>query len=256
LTAIHLVNAPTNVIAGQTAWLRLGDLGASSVGHRQAAAEQWSLSAVARNEERYPATLVGQAAMVRNRLAGQLLETTLYLPESAVRKLLLQKVAVLDSVQSGTLPVFIDARTDAEIDAAIRLVTGTQVQAWLCAPNQLRPFVKLLAENRVGVVVPATNEQTYGWYFADLVEAHRAGVRLLIGGQSGEALRVTVAALVNAGLDPAAGRRLLTMDTESTLAKSENIGLTVGADADWLVWSDDPVSLSSELLWHSSGEQP
>lgn len=254
LTSIHLVNAPTNVIAGQSVWLQLGELNTTILGRRKPAAEQWALSAAARNEERYPATLVGQIAMVRNRLAGQLVETTLYLPDAAIQKLLQQKVARSEAVQTGMLPVFVDARTDAEIEATMRLIAGTKVQAWLCRPNQLRPYSQRLAENQIGVVVMAADQRTHDWYYQDLVEAHSAGVRLLLGGEDGEALRVSASALVNAGLEPATGRRLLTMETARVLATGEPVGLVPGALANWLVWSDDPLDLSSQLLWHSRGQ--
>jgi imidazolonepropionase-like amidohydrolase len=255
LTGIHLVNSPTNVIAGQSAWLLLGNDETLAPGKRQPAAEQWSLGGTARNEERYPATLVGQVAMIRNRMAGQLSESTLYLPESALQKLMQQKTAQREAVASGNLPVFVDAGTDAEIDAALRLIAGTKVKAWVCGPNQLRPYSKRLAENQMGVVVLPPNEQTHHWYFEDLVQAHEDGVRLLLAGENGVALRTIASSLVNAGLDPVTGRRLLTIDTGVALTQGQPIGLSVGATADWIVWSDDPLDLSSQLLWHSRGQR-
>ncbi|MBL8855763.1 MAG: amidohydrolase family protein [Planctomycetaceae bacterium] len=253
LTSIHLVNAPTNVIAGQSVWQELS-ISDSSLGKREPAAEQWSLSATARQEERYPATLVGQTAMVRNRLAGQLTETTLYLPESVLQKLAKQKAAQLEAVQSGALAVFVDARTDAEMDAALRLVAGTKVQAWLCRPNQLRTHMQRLVDSQVGAVVLPADQGTYDWYFQDLVAAHAAGVRLLLGGDDGDSMRITASALVNAGLEPAIARRLLTMDAAKVLANGKPVGLVPGAAANWLVWSDDPLDVSSQLLWHSRGQ--
>lgn len=243
------------MIAGQSVWLQLGNDETLAHGKRQPAAEQWSLGGTARSEERYPATLVGQVTMIRNRLAGQLSETTLYLPESALQKLLQQKTAQREAVAAGTLPVFLDARTDAEIDAALRLVAGTKVRAWVCGPNQLRPFSKRLAEHQVGVVVLPPDEQTYHWYFQDLIQAHQDGVQLLLAGENGIALRTIASSLVNAGLEPDVGRRLLTIDTGRVLAQTHPTGLSVGATADWVVWSDDPLDLSSQLLWHSRGQR-
>ncbi|MBL8889656.1 MAG: amidohydrolase family protein [Planctomycetaceae bacterium] len=85
LTGLHLANSPTNVIAGQSAWITLDGANSSTLGNRTAAAEQWTLSGSARSEERYPASLVGQVAMVRSRLAGQLKESTLFLPDAALQ---------------------------------------------------------------------------------------------------------------------------------------------------------------------------
>ncbi len=251
LTSIHLVNAPTNVIAGQSMWQDLRSLDVAMVGQRQPAAEQWSLGAAARQEERYPATLVGQSAMLRNRLAGRLMETTLYLPESVLAKLAVQKAAQLEAVQTGALPVFVDARTDAEIDAALRLVEGTKVQTWLCRPNQLRTYTQRLADSQVGAVILPATQGTYDWYLQDAVAAQKAGVRLLLGGDDGDSLRITASAMVNEGMDPAVARRLLTMESGKILASGSPNGLVPGASADWLVWSNDPLDLSSRLLWHS-----
>ena len=255
LFGLHLVNSPSNVIAGQSAWLSLGQLKLEQLSRSQPAAEQWTLSGAARSEERYPATLVGQVAMVRQRLNGQLSESTLVLPAAALQKLSQQKAAQLEAIQTGKRPVFIDARTDAEIDAAIRLVTETKVQAWICGPNQLRPFIKQLADLHMGVVVLPPNDRTYDWYFQDLVQAYNAGVPCLLSGEDGSALRTTAAALVNAGLDPVVARQLLMLETGKRLAHGQSTGLVPGAAADWVVWSDDPLNLSAKLLGHS-GVQP
>lgn len=159
------------------------------------------------------------------------------------------------AVQSGALPVFVDARADAEIDAALRLVADTNLQVWVCTPNQLRPFADRFLQQQVGVVVPPTVQTTYEWYFHDLVQAHRTGVRLLLAGDGGTSLRTTASALVGAGLDRASGRRLLMIDAAKYLAHGQTIGLAAGAHADLIVWSADPLDLSSQLLWHSRGEQ-
>jgi len=46
----------------------------------------------------------------------------------------------------------------------------------------------------------------------------------------------------------------LTMDAAKVLANGKPVGLVTGAAANWLVWSDDPLDVSSQLLWHSRGQ--
>jgi hypothetical protein len=255
VNAVHVVNGLENVVAGQTAWVWLvpSGLGAGRSG-RQVGAEQWVLTERARNIERFPSTLVGQVSLLRDRLAGRGDATPLYLPEAALEKLLAQRAAQLQAVQSGTLPVVVAAATDGEIDALLRLLAGTEVGAWLSGPVQVRPFAARLAESGVGVIVNPVSEWTYDWYLADLVAARAQGVNLLLAGRHGNELRATAAALVAAGMSRDEARQLLTQYTQVAFDPHAVAGLQVGAPAEFLVWSGDPLDLTSRLIWTSWGK--
>lgn len=256
VTAVQVVNGLDNVVAGQTAWVRLTDvgLGVREEGQRKVAAEQWVLTERSRSIERFPSTLVGQVAMLRDRLTGRGDATTLYLPEAAVEKLLAQRAAQLSAVQNGTLPVVVVAETDGEIDAVLRLVAGTKVQAWLYGPTQVRPFAERLASAGVGVIVSPVTESTYDWYLRDLVVAQSQGVNLCLSGRHGHELRATAAALVAAGLSREAARSLLV--NEAGVAFDPNaLVFGIGAPAEFVVWSGDPLDLTSRVIWTSWGKK-
>jgi imidazolonepropionase-like amidohydrolase len=252
VTSLHLVNQPVNVVAGQTTWVRLGATSPGALGEpqRTVSAEQWVLTDAARNAERFPATLVGQVSMVRDRLRGGEVATTLYLPDSALQKLRQDRKSQLQAVQSGELPVLIAATSDGEIDAALRTIAGSTVRVWLYGPAQLRPFIGRLSEQQVGIIAPAITESQYDWYVEDLVAAHQAGVPILLAGDSGWGLRATAAALVARGIAPEAGLRMLMVDTVAAFNGQAAAGLTIGAPADILIWSGDPLDLTSRVLWN------
>jgi imidazolonepropionase-like amidohydrolase len=254
VNAVHVVNGQDNVVAGQTAWLRLLPSSSGGRGERRGAAEQWVLTERARNIERFPSTLVGQVSLLRDRLAGRGDATTVYLPEAAVAKLMAQRSAQLQAVQSGKMPVVVAAESDGEIDAALRLLAGTEVEAWLYGPAQVRPFAERLAATGVGLIVNPVSEWMFDWYISDLVAARAQGVKLLLAGRHGNELRATAAALVAAGLSREDGRRLLTSDPQVAFDPHAVAGLQVGAPAEFLVWSDDPLDLTSRLIWTSWGK--
>ncbi len=254
VNAVHVVNGPDNVVAGQTAWLRLPPSSSGGSGERRGAAEQWVLTERARNIERFPSTLVGQVSLLRDRLAGRGDATTLYLPEAAVAKLMAQRSAQLQAVQSGKLPVVVAVESDGEIDAALRLLAGTEVQAWLYGAVQVRPFAERLAESGVGLIVNPISESTFDWYLEDLVDAQARGVSLLLAGRHGNELRATAAALVAAGMSRDEARDLLMHRTEYAFDPNALGALQVGAPAEFLVWSGDPLELTSRLIWTSWGK--
>lgn len=254
VNAVHVVNGQDNVVAGQTAWLRLLPSSSGGSGERRGAAEQWVLTERARNIERFPSTLVGQVSLLRDRLAGRGDATTLYLPEAAVAKLMAQRSTQLQAIQSGKLPVVVAVEADGEIDAALRLLAGTEVQAWLYGAVQVRPFAERLAESGVGLIVNPISESTFDWYLEDLVDAQARGVNLLLAGRHGNELRATAAALVAAGMGREEARQLLMHRTEYAFDPNVLGGLQVGAPAEFLVWSGDPLELTSRLVWTSWGK--
>jgi imidazolonepropionase-like amidohydrolase len=255
VTAVHLVNQPINVVAGQTTWKRLDPRGAADLAQRQGsrtvAAEQWALTEAARSVERYPASLVGQVAMVRERLRGGEIATTLYLPDSALQKLLQSRRAQQQAIRDGQLPVLIAATRDGEIEAALKTVSGSGARVWLYGPAQLQPFVNRLAEQKVGVIAPVVVEDQYDWYMDDLWAAQQAGVPVLLAGDSGWALRATAAGLVARGMEPEAGLRMLMIEPGKVFEPLTPSGLNVGAPADLLIWSGHPLDLTSRILWNA-----
>ncbi len=248
--SVHVLNRPSNVIAGQTAWLRTTSDLSMTHDSRRSVAEQWSLTESARSVNRFPATLVGQVSVLRDRLSGAEPQTSLFLPDSAIEQLLRQRTQQLESVQQGKIPVVIEANSDAEIDAALRAISGSSVKPWMMGCEQLQPFANRLVKQQVGVIATPVTAQSYDWYISDLVEASRAGVPLLLAGDDGELLRLTATRMVEAGLSPTTARQLLTRDAEVVFGTGP-FPLEVGADAALIVWSDDPLRLTATPVWIS-----
>ena len=79
------------------------------------------------------------------------------------------------------------------------------------------------------------------------MQAQQAGVGLAFAGESPEKIRATAALLVNAGLAPELALLALT-EGGGQLVGMKDIGLSKGATADFIVWSDSPLNLAAKPL--------
>lgn len=246
---VQLGNQSSNVLAGQTAWIRLGGDGSIV---RRPAAEQWVLSDSARNADRFPATLVGQVQMVRQRWMGGVSETALYLPPSALSKWNEQRLTHLESVRKGEIPVIVECHADAEVEAFLRFSAGQDGRFWILNPEQLRPFSERLAQQKIGVIAEPLSFSKHDWYVRDLVAAAQAGVAVMIAGRDGIELRMTASALVAAGMPQEQAVEAITTGAAQAFGGQPMGGLTVGAAADFVVWSGHPLDMSSSIVWRST----
>lgn len=245
VTAALLANSSQNVVAGKMGIVRFTDFG-EVVSDR--AAQQWVLTAAARNPQRYPASLASQLKMLRDRIDGETPASRVFVPPSVLVTLQAERVADCQDVASGKLPVVIEVRSDVEMDAALDLIESAKLNAWLQGPQQLKPFVERLVRLNVGVIADGVSPADYDWYLDDLVAANQAGVPLLLGGAQGERLRLTAGGLVSRGVAPEAALRWLTIETQAEFAPEVPVGLSEGAAADVVVWSASPLDISAKPL--------
>lgn len=245
LRAAH-ASGSQRVIAGPMAEVRLGS---DSVIVTNVIAEKMVLSSAARNRERFPSSLTGQQQLIRDSLKGTPSPVPLVLPAAAVKIIDQTRMERRDELTTGARPVVMLVEDDTEVLAAIRLSQELGLKATLMGPNRLDSFVDLLVEKQLGVLVRPTQASDYDWYSSDIAAAANAGVLLGFTGNDPNAIRVTAAAAVQAGLPAAKAMQALTSDAAKLVGMSEGAGrFAVGEPADLVVWSGSPLNLAARPL--------
>jgi imidazolonepropionase-like amidohydrolase len=240
LLRVLLSPGNSNPIAGMTSLVRLGAI--EPVLEREFASKL-VLTAQARDLNRFPSSLAGQNRMLQQALAGELLESRLYLPKSVESNLAARRSAALKAIAAGQRFAWIEAQTDAEIRSAIDLIDRYQLKAALIGPRQLKPFIKRLKELNVAVVVPPILPTTYNWLSADIAEAAQAGVAIMFSGEDAEQLRVSAA---YSGLSQSTALLAL-CDPLATMA-GRGAALAADQPADFVIWTQSPVNLAARPL--------
>ncbi|MCR9292759.1 MAG: amidohydrolase family protein [bacterium] len=242
LLRVILAPGDSNPIAGSASLVRIG--AERPVAVRQVASKL-VLSEDARSAERFPSSLPGQLKLIESSLAGELFDMRLYLPEEIQRRIQQKRSGFFESLLTAGAPVLIVAERDAEIRAALDLVESYQLKALLVGPLQLRPFLPRLKALNVGIVASPIRTEGYAWYVQDLVAASKAGVSVCFAGDSAEQLRLLASQMVSHGMQPESALRTLCMGCNEIAGVH---GLAEDAPADFVVWSDSPVSLQSKPL--------
>ena len=201
------------------------------------------------NGGRYDRALFRDSVAVKISLGGEALRRDRE-PTSHAGALRLLRELLKDPAEDlRGLPLFIHANTAGEIESARDLATAFQ-----------RPLVLLHAREAARPGAPKVSGLTIGFGPLtpadprELLEAPaalvRAGAKLAFVSDSPatseEHLRVTAAFAVKYGLDRQEALRALTLTPAAALGLSKEIGtIEEGKDADLVVWSGDPLSLTS-----------
>lgn len=234
----------SNVLAGIVALAPTSPSAAAGTRERDVALKA-VLTASARSRDRYPVSLSGQYALIADRLRGAPSDTVLYLPGPIRQFLLAQRERALEAVRSRSWPLLLEAQTQAEVEAALRLVEECKVRGMLVHPREVEGVEDLLRSANVGVVIGPTRPTDAERTVAGLVRLVQRGVPAALGGDVAE-MRTTAAVLAAAGLPRAlASKALIAADLEALAPGPAASRLAPGSPAEFVVWSGDPLDLTS-----------
>ncbi len=240
-----LAPGSSNPISGNASLVRLGATEPTIV--RDAAAK-FVLSSNARNPNRFPSSLAGQIQMVSQSLKGTLLPSRMYLPTSIEQKLQDRRLSILKDVASGNRVAIIEAQTDAEILAALKLIESQKINAFLLGPKQLKSHIDRIQKSKSTIVVQPVTANSFDWYLQDIVQATRAGIPICFAGESAEQLRLTASLAVGMGADHNQMLSALCEIPKALKAPPSGTGLAIGGPADLVIWSGSPINLEAKPL--------
>jgi imidazolonepropionase-like amidohydrolase len=225
VTTVALAPGNGNLIGGRIGVVKLNGLRYDRALRVTAAGIKASLGAEALRADREPTSRTGAVAMLRDRLRD---------PKSELL----------------ALPLFLHASTPVEIESALELQAAYRLKLVLVHARQSGECADRLAAAKVPVAFgPLTVTDR-----RDTLEAPaalvRAGVPVAFVSDAPstpeEHLRVTAAFAVKYGMDREAALRALTTVPAEILGLAKECGsIAEGRAADLVVWSGDPLSLTS-----------
>ena len=229
ITSVVLAPTPQNLVGGRAAVVKTS--GGAAL--RSAAHLVLSLSDAALQANRYPTSSQGALAELEARFAE---------PEGAFAE-----------AAAGDLPVLIDVGETGDVLRATRLAARHKLRGALVgAPSWLEGQAAAISRAGLGVVLGPYPAGTSPALLATAAELGAAGVPLGFALDAPyhhpDQLRLSAAQCVRAGLEPAAARRALTADAARLAGVADRAGqLQPGFDADLVLWSGDPLDLSSAV---------
>ena len=157
------------------------------------------------------------------------------------------------AILEGKAPALIDVRTPAQIKSVLDLAEQWKIAVILINSPEASHHASRLADNRVGVIAPATIlRDTRGGAYHQADDLSRRGVPIAFQSDGEDAARTlpTVALFaVNQGLSPDAALAALTIDAATMYKLDDRIGaIAPGRDADMLIFSGHPMDAGSTLL--------
>lgn len=238
LLRVLLSPGDASTIAGCASLIRLG--AQSQVMNREAAVK-FTLADAARSPDRFPSSLAGQLQLIKESLAGQLLDTRLYLPKAVQARLDKQRSDKLISVKAGETMTLLAVASDADIRAALDLIEQQNLKAALAGAVQLAPFVDRLKALDVTIITRPVAVADYNWYAEDLALAAKAGVKICFAGEDAEQLRLTAALATETGMPTADALAGLCFGPSGMQADDSKF-------ADLVIWSQSPLNLAAKPL--------
>lgn len=250
-TGIHRVALSTssaNTLAGQMALTSISNKRAN---HHTGLASKVVLSEESRSNERFPSSLAGQIRFVRDFLDGRLATSRLFIPNDTLQQIKMQREQVMKQILERKQLVLFQVSEDAETESALRLVREYKLRAAFYGSKNLARYGEELSSLGVSVIVAPVKELDYPTYAKDMVACHQKGVPLFFAGENGIQLRTTASLLVREGMSVDEARNALIYGSKRLFVDQGPLfGFVDGANAQFLVWSDDPLSLSSRLWFH------
>ncbi|MFT7632311.1 MAG: imidazolonepropionase-like amidohydrolase [Mariniblastus sp.] len=241
---VHVAVTPaaSSTSAGMVGHVRLG---ASDYVADPEVANLFVLTRSARQTDRFPASLNGQVQLLSDLFAGQPPASNIYV-SSPVQKLIRRdKIHAIESVHRGERRAIFAADSNLEIRTALALTKQFKFSLTLHSAGRVGEFATELAEQKIGLIVPAIDSDAFDSMIEQTVTVSNAGVPIGFAGQSAQKIRVSAALLVNAGMTPEAALRGLTEDG-SDVAGLAKTGLKQGNAADFVVWNGSPLNLSAQ----------
>lgn len=257
---IGFAPAAVNVVAGAVGAVRLGPAADPVVD--PVLGMDLVLSASARNDDRYPASLPGQVTLIREFLGLEGGEDPsarrrldYYLSGPVIERLDAVRRRRADRLRGGECVAFFEVEQPAEVEAALGLAEELKIRPVLVGPGAIEDFpdrVARLAEGPGLVLVlrPMGPGPEATRRMAAVVSAAEAGAIVLFAAADAGPLRLLAASAVAAGLPRESALDALTVGFDAIAPEAEApVGpWKAGAPADLVVWDGSPLDLSSRPL--------
>lgn len=203
------------------------------------------LTAAARNNDRYPDSLIGQVELIRARLSGGRSESNIYLPNSIRSALLSRRDEPIKMVKERKLPAYFEANTRTEIQAALTIIHDFNLRGVLLHPNQLdETLAEAIRQANVAVVIGPISHSTNDKTIAGLSQLATSGVPIMLGGGEPAELRRTAAILANAGVPRKLAKQFLRGPT------TEHFGMAPAPKeyVETFIWDAEPLNLGARMV--------
>lgn len=246
LGLVALTTSSSNTFAGQLSVFSVDGDRSRVVGQ---VASKIVLTNDARSVDRFPSSLAGQVKFVRDTFEGKRLPSRLYVPDATLSKIDEAKGAVITKILDQSQLVLFQVNDEAEIEAALRLVRDFKLRAAFFGSKNWAGYAPELKELGVAVIALPVRDADYPVYMDDLVTCHRAGVEVYFGGDTGLQIRATASLAVRHGMDPDWARFAVTHGLAKLYPQAAaSTGLQTDQSAELLVWSGDPLNLTSKIV--------
>ena len=227
VTTVALAPGNGNLVGGRIGIVKLNGQRYDRALLRLVAATKASLGAEALRSDREPTSRTGAVAMLRERLRD---------PKS-------------DLHQS---PLFVHANTPGEVESALELQAAFRLKMTIVHARQAGDAVERLAAAKLPVAFGPLTVSDRREILETPGRLAKAGVPLAFisdaPGTPEEHLRVMAAFAVKYGMDRDAALRALTTVPAEILGLSKECGsISEGKAADLVVWTGDPLTLSSDV---------
>jgi imidazolonepropionase-like amidohydrolase len=243
VTTVLIAPANGNVSGGQTAVVKLAGSSWEEQVLRETAGLKLCFTAEALRPDRYPTSRFGLWDLVQQQFRSAREAEG---EGKGVRREILQRAL------AGELQVQMQAVRADEILAAARIAEEFGLAALVLHADRAYQVLKPLAQHPLGVVCGPLRWGDETRILENPGRLAAAGLPLAFCSDApltdGNSLRRTAALAVHYGLDPATALRALTQTAAQLLGIDHRIGsLEVGKDGDVVVFSGDPLDLTSAV---------
>ena len=228
ITTMVVALSPANVASGITTVVKTD--GATTLardGHLQL-----GLSSQALRTNRFPTSYAAALELIEAELA--------------------KPTGVWERVTEGKLPVYLDALSRDEIQRAVALASEHKLTGALLRAPLAGELAGEIKKAGLAVVVGPFGPGEEARVLESVVALGRERVPVAFGLESPASpealLRISAAMCVRAGLDPAQAWEGLTTTAAAVAGVGARVGkLAAGCDADIVLWSGDPLQLTSKV---------
>ncbi|MCU0720536.1 MAG: hypothetical protein MUC83_12580, partial [Pirellula sp.] len=173
----------------------------------------------------------------------------LFIPDATLTGMEKSKRDAIGKLRDRKQLALFQVSDEAEIEAAIRIVRDYKLRAALIGSMSWSAYASELKELGIAIIALPVREVDFPVHVDDLVACHKSGVDVYFGGETGVQIRATASAAVRHGMDANWARFAISSGHTKLFPECEGkLGFKEGEAADFLVWSGDPLNLSSTIL--------
>jgi hypothetical protein len=207
------------------------------------------LSSEARSVDRFPSSLAGQVKFVRDAFDGKQAPSRLFIPDATLTVLAKSRSEAIAKLLDRKQLALFQVSDEAEIEAAIRIVRDYKLRAAFVGSMSWSTYATELRELGVSIIAMPIKEGDFPVYLDDLVTCHKNGVDVYFGGETGLQIRATASLAVRHGMDSNWAKFAISNGHTKLFPGCEGkLGFKEGESADFILWSGDPLNLSSTIL--------